>query len=113
MPVRMKDIADMLGLSQTTVSHVLRGREREFRIGAATARRVREAAARVDYRPSALARGFKDQRSYALCLAVGDLTNPFWSGLAVGAQREAAQHGYALVVSHTGETVEKERVVVE
>src|SRR3989441_3941999 len=52
MSVRMKDIAHTLGISQTTVSHVLRGRGGEFRIGAATARRVRDTVERLGYRPS-------------------------------------------------------------
>jgi LacI family transcriptional regulator len=113
MAVRMTDIADLLGISQTTVSHVLRGRDGEFRIGADTARRVRETAERLGYRPSALARNFKLHRSYSVCLAVGDLANPFWAGLAVGAQQEAENRGYTLVVSHTGESLQKERQVVE
>ena len=38
--VRMKDIAEHLGLSQTTVSHVLTGKHQKFRISAATVDRV-------------------------------------------------------------------------
>jgi LacI family transcriptional regulator len=113
MAARMKDIARTLGISQTTVSHVLRGRDQEFRINADTARRVRETAAKLDYRPSAIARNFKDHRSYSVCLAVGDLANPFWAGLAVGAQEAAERRGYTLVVSHTGESVDKERRLVD
>jgi LacI family transcriptional regulator, galactose operon repressor len=113
MAVRMKDIATLLGVSQTTVSHVLRGRGGEFRIGAETARRIREASEQLGYRPSALARHLKDQRAYSLCLAVGDLANPFWAGLALGAQQEAERRDYTLVVSHTGESVDKEREIVE
>jgi len=113
MAVRMKDIAEALGLSQTTVSHVLRGRDQEFRINAGTARLVRETAARLDYRPSAISRSFKDHRSYSVCLAVGDLGNPFWSGLALGAQEAAERRGYTLSVSHTGESADKERRVIE
>jgi len=109
----MKDIAHRAGVSQATVSHVLRGRDGEFRISAATAARISEIAQQVGYRPSALARNFKTHRAYSLCLAVGDLTNPFWAGLAMGAQEEAERHGYTLVVSHTGETEEKELLVVE
>ena len=105
----MKDIAHRVGVSQATVSHVLRGRGGEFRISAATAGRIHDAARLLGYRPSALARNFKSHRAYSLCLAVGDLTNPFWAGLAMGAQEEAERHGYTLVVSHTGETEEKER----
>jgi LacI family transcriptional regulator len=113
MTVRMKDIAQSLGVSQTTVSHVLRGRSDEFRIGASTAQRVREAALRFGYQPSALARSLKHHHAYALALAVGDVADPFWSALALGAQQEAERHGYMLVVSHTGEALEKERQLLE
>jgi LacI family transcriptional regulator len=113
MPVRMKDIAEELGISQTTVSHVLRGRDQEFRINAGTARLVRETAARLDYRPSAISRSFKDRRSYSVCMAVGDLGNPFWAGLALGAQDAAERRGYTLSVIHTAESADKERRAIE
>lgn len=109
----MKDIAQQLGVSQATVSHVLRGRHGELRISTKTSERILQTAAELGYRPSALARNFKNHRSFSICLAVGHLTNPFWAGLALGAQQEAEQQGYTLVVSHTGEKEEKERQVVE
>ncbi len=109
----MKDIARRLGVSQATVSHVLRGRDSEFRISAETAGRIHQVAKELGYRPSALARNFKTHRSGALCLAVGNLGNPFWAGLALGAQQEAESHGYLLVVTHTGETEQKEILVVD
>ena len=51
----MKDIARRLGVSQATVSHVLRGRDSEFRISAETASRIHLVAKELGYRPSALA----------------------------------------------------------
>lgn len=113
MPVRMKDIARSVGVSLTTVSHVLAGRHAEFRIGAETVDRVRAAAKRLRYHPSALARNFNHHHAYTLALAVGDLANPFWAGLAVAAQQEAERHGYMLVVNHTGESLAKERQLLE
>src|SRR5438067_6922360 len=113
MSVRMKDVAAAVGVSQTTVSHVLRGRDGEFRIGAETARRIRQAAGRLNYQPSAIARSLKEHRAYSLALAVGDLANPFWAGLAVAAQEEAERHGYMLVVYHTAEALEKEYRLLE
>jgi LacI family transcriptional regulator len=113
MSIRMKDIARDVGVSQTTVSHVLRGRGAEFRIGAETADRVRAAAERLRYQPSALAHSFKHHRAFSIALAVGDLANPFWAGLAVAAQQEAQQHGYVLVVNHTGESLANERQLLE
>jgi LacI family transcriptional regulator len=113
MRVRMKDIARRVGVSQATVSQVLAGRVSEFRISTETAARVQRMAQELGYRPSALARSFKNHRAYSLCLAVGDLTNPFWAGLAMGAQEEAEAQGYTLVITHTGDTEDKESLVVD
>ena len=109
----MKDIARRLRLSQTTVSHVLTGKHEHYRISAATVDRVRKTAEELGYRSSALARAFRERRSYSVSLAVEDLTNPFWTGVAIGAEREAEAHGYVLVVSNTGGQDEREKRVVQ
>src|SRR5207247_3057182 len=72
-----------------------------------------DALGRFRCRPSALARNLNHHRAYAVALGVGDLGDPFWSDLALGAQREVERHGYVLVVSHTGETLDKERQLLE
>lgn len=105
----MKDIAEQLGLSQTTVSHVLTGKHAQFRISAATVERVWKLAEKLGYRTNAMARAFRDQKSYAVSLAVEDLSNPFWAGIAIGAEREAERHGYALVVSHLAGNAGRQR----
>src|SRR5438477_1426662 len=111
--VRMKDIPTKLHLPQTTVSHVLTGKHEHYRISAATVARVRKMAEELGYRSSALARAFRDRRSYSVTLAVEDLTNPFWTGVAIGAEKEAEAQGYLLVVSNTGGIAERERRVVQ
>jgi DNA-binding LacI/PurR family transcriptional regulator len=70
MAIRMKDIARRLKLSQTTVSHVLTGKHEHYRISPATVERVRKTARDLGYRSSALARAFRDRRSYSVSLAV-------------------------------------------
>ena len=111
--VRMKDIATRLHLSQTTVSHVLTGKHEHYRISAATVARVKKMAEELGYRSSALARAFRDRRSYSIALAVEDLTNPFWTGVAIGAEKEAEAQGYVLVVSNTNGDSERERRTVQ
>jgi LacI family transcriptional regulator len=105
----MKDIAEYLGLSQTTVSHVLTGKHAKFRISSSTVERVWKMAEKLGYRANVMARAFRERRSYAVCLAVEDLQNPFWAGVAIGAEREAEEHGYALVVSDLGGSAERQR----
>jgi DNA-binding LacI/PurR family transcriptional regulator len=109
----MKDIAARLGISQTTVSHVLTGKHEQFRISPGTVERVWKMAEKMRYRASALARSFRDRKSYSVTLAVEDLTNPFWTGVAIGAEREAEAHGYTLVVANTGKSLERERKAVQ
>jgi LacI family transcriptional regulator len=111
--VRMKDIALKLNLSQTTVSHVLTGKHEHYRISAATVARVKKMAEELGYRSSALARAFRDRRSYSVALAVEDLNNPFWTGVASGAEQEAEREGYVLVVSNTNGDSARERRTVQ
>lgn len=109
----MKDIAQRLQLSQTTVSHVLTGKHEHYRISAATVARVKRMAEELGYRSSALARAFRDRRSYSVALAVEDLTNPFWTGIAIGAEKEAEREGYILVVTNTNGDSARERRTVQ
>ena len=109
----MKDIATKLHLSQTTVSHVLTGKHEHYRISAATVARVKKMAEELGYRSSALARAFRDRRSYSIALAVEDLTNPFWTGVAIGAEKEAESQGYVLIVSNTNGDFTRERRTVQ
>jgi LacI family transcriptional regulator len=110
--VRMKDVASKLGLSPTTVSYVLSGKHLQHRIGEETVKRVRQMAEKMGYRTSALARALKAQRSNSIALVVGDIANPFWAGVAVGAQTEAEKRGYTLFICNTQDTLERERRTV-
>lgn len=58
----MRDIASTVGVSQATVSYVLSGKP-GARVSPETRRRVLEAAAKVHYRPNAIARAMASGRS--------------------------------------------------
>ena len=61
--MKLKDLADRLGLSQTTVSRALNGYPE---VSEETRRRVLEAARRFDYRPNASARRLATGRAGAI-----------------------------------------------
>ncbi|MGI5420461.1 LacI family DNA-binding transcriptional regulator [Actinomadura luteofluorescens] len=79
MRVTSLDVARAAGVSQSTVSRALRGHPG---IPPETARRVREAAARLRYVPSERARDLVTRSSRRVAMVV-DLDNPLWS-LLVG-----------------------------
>jgi LacI family transcriptional regulator len=97
----MKDVAELAGVSRTTVSLVLSGRD--TRIAEATKRRVEQAARDLNFRPSVAAQQLRTSRSKLVGL-IGDeiATGPFAGDLIAGAQAAAAERGHALVVMNTG-----------
>ena len=102
-PVTTHDVARKAGVSQATVSLVLSGNPRA-RVAAATRERVMEAAEALGYRPNILARGLVRGKSYAIGVVVPDLTNPFFLEVVTGAQRVAAEAGYAVLPGDTRES---------
>ena len=102
-PVGIKDVAAAAGVSTTTVSHALNGKGR---IAPATRRRVEEAAERLGYRPSAMARGLAGGRTGMLAMVVsGTVDIPVQVGdfdyflrLMNGATLAALRHGYSLTL---------------
>lgn len=101
--VTTHDVARRAGVSQATVSLVLGGNPRA-RVAAATRERVVRAADELGYRPNILARGLVRGRSYAIGVVVPDLSNPFFLDVVTGAQRVAAEAGYAVLPGDTRET---------
>lgn len=72
-PPTAGDLAEKLGLSKNTVSTVLRGEAEKFRISAATARRVQEAAKKLNYVPNRMAQSLRRQQSGVISLIVANL----------------------------------------
>ncbi len=96
MSVTIKDVARSCGLSISTVSKVFNGYPD---ISDATRRQVMETAQNIGYRPNALARALKTNRSYNLgVLCVDDntsgLMHPFFAAVLNAFKKEAESRGY-------------------
>ena len=98
----LKDIAAVCGVSSMTVSDVLNGKERAA--SAETRERIQKAAQQLDYRPHAVARSLRRQRTNILGYYAGygysPMRSPFTSEIASGlqdgceeAQRDLLTHG--------------------
>jgi LacI family transcriptional regulator len=72
----IKDVAAAAGVGVATVSRVLSG---QGSVSPRTRERVLAAAQRLDYRPSALGRSLKLQRTGSIGLVLPDITDPFCS----------------------------------
>ena len=100
MTIRMKDIAKDLGLSQATVSKVLRDHPD---IGERTRQRVLERVKELDYQPNSLARSLVTGRSYLIGLVAPSLLHPFFAEIALALSRVVRDKGYSLIASSSEE----------
>lgn len=94
------DVASEAGVHPSTVSRVLNGHA-ESTIRPATRERILTAADRLGYRPSALARSLRLQRTLTLGMLVPDITNPFFSSIIKGAEDAALERGYNLILCNS------------
>jgi LacI family transcriptional regulator len=102
----MKDIAKELGISQATVSKVLRDHPD---IGEKTRQRVLERIKELDYQPNSLARSLVTGRSYLIGLVVPSLLHPFFAEIALSLSSAIRGSGYSLIVSSSEEDTELEK----
>jgi LacI family transcriptional regulator len=97
----MRDIADELGVSVSTVSLVLNDRDRG-RVRREIADQVRARADELGYVPNVLARGLKTKKSHTLGLLADRVaTVPFGGHMLAGAQRAAWELDFLLMVIDT------------
>ncbi|WP_405656253.1 LacI family DNA-binding transcriptional regulator [Streptomyces sp. RK9] len=76
--VTLRDVARASGCSVATVSRVLAGTRP---VGPETARRVREAAEALGYRPNQAARALRSRSTGTVGLVLPQITNPFYPAL--------------------------------
>lgn len=108
--ITIEDVAAASGVSVTTVSHVFSGHRP---VSEETQRLVREVAHRMGYRPNAVARSLRSQRTHTIMIVVPDITNGFYPEYARGVQDAVATAGYHCVLSNTDGIESEERAALE
>ncbi len=92
---RLKDIAEVAGVSLQTVSHVMNN---NGSVSAEVRARIREIGDRMGYRPNRSAKAMRTGRSQTLGLVISDLGNPFYAEFARAVERAAAAARYAVLL---------------
>ena len=90
----IKEVSKIAGVSFKTVSRVLNN---EKHVSEATKKRVEEAVAQLNFRPSHAARTLAGRRSFQVAL-IYDNPSPYYVyHIQAGAQEACARHGYRLL----------------
>ncbi len=98
-PTTISDVARAAGVSIATASRALNRAPRGVR--APARRRVLKAAAALDYRPNALARGLLSQRTNTLALLITDIANTYFAEVTRGVEDACQKQGYTLLICNT------------
>jgi LacI family transcriptional regulator len=110
LAVRLKDIADELGVSLVTVSRVLRN---QSDVGDATRARILQRMRELNYRPNMLARGLASGKSYTVGLIVPDLVHTFFAEFAKGLGAGLRRRSYQLILASAEEEPDLERQEID
>jgi len=100
----MKDIAEMLGIAESTVSRALNGKpgvSQELR------NEIIELAEKINYRPNALAQGLARGKTRTLGVIIPDIESIFFTRIFKGVEEAANNSGFRIILGNTENSTEK------
>ncbi len=92
--ITIRDIADRLGVTHSTVSRALSPGKGRSRMSEATRERIAQAARELGYRPNALARDLVCRRTHSIGVVVRHFNDPFYSDMIQDLHVRFAQRNY-------------------
>ncbi len=108
--VTMKDIADSLGLSVTSVSKALRNHPD---ISKATRQRVLQAVEERGYIRDAQASSLRQRRSSTIGIVASDASNPFFNEVLTGIEVATKERGFRLLLGNSEADEQLERTLIQ
>ncbi|MCW3788552.1 LacI family DNA-binding transcriptional regulator [Plebeiibacterium sediminum] len=111
--ISINKIAELAGVSKTTVSFVLNGRGDEKNISQKTQEKILAVARENNYKANYIARSLSLGKSFTIGFIVPDISNPFFGKIAKQIETVAEKKGYSVMVANTNEDVLKETNIIE
>jgi LacI family transcriptional regulator len=106
------DVSKESSFSITTVSRVLNGLSKKYRISEETEELVIKAAQKLNYRPNLAAVNFRLKKTNTIGLLIPSLANPFFAVMCSFITNELHKRGYSVMISdcNDDERIEAEAV---
>jgi LacI family transcriptional regulator len=96
----LEDVAKLAGVSKSTASRILSAvKDAKIPFSLGTKKKVREAAIKLDYRPSKMARGLTLARTGIIGLVVPSLTDVFFPEVISAIEAPLVKAGYSVILA--------------
>lgn len=109
--ITINDIAEMAGVSKTTISFYLNGKT--DKMSEETKKKIGDIISETKYKPSIAARSLNDKKSNLIGVIIGDITNTFSNKIVKGIEETARSKGYQMLVGNSNYEYDMEESYVD
>jgi LacI family transcriptional regulator len=106
LPLTLKDIAEMVGVAESTVSRAINGKPG---VGEETRQEILKIAREYDFKPNKLAQGLAKQETHILALLLPGLSQGNYSQIIENFETVAEEAGYQIILCNTHNDLDKEK----
>jgi len=102
----LKDIAEMVGVAESTVSRAINGKPG---VGEKTRNEILRIAKKYNFKPNKLAQGLAKQETHILALLLPKVSKGNYSTIIENIEKIAEKNGYQIILCNTNNDLKKEK----
>ena len=111
--MKLDEIAKLAGVSCTTVSYVVNGKAKQYRVSDGTIKKVEALIKQYDFKPNAMAASLRVGKSKTIGLIIPDFENISYAKIANNLENHLREIGYQLLISCSNDKVKNEEDCVK
>ncbi len=106
--MKLDELAKLAGVSRTTVSYVVNGKAKQYRVSDKTIEKVQALIKKHQFKPNAMAAGLRAGKSNTIGLIIPDFENISYAKIANQLENKFREKGYQLLIACTNDHPENE-----
>ncbi|PJG86551.1 catabolite repressor/activator [Conservatibacter flavescens] len=106
--MKLDELAKLAGVSRTTVSYVVNGKAKEYRVSDKTIEKVSALIKQYNFKPNAMAAGLRVGRTNTIGLIIPDFENMSYARIANHLENRCRERGYQLIIACSNDNPENE-----
>ncbi|VEB24507.1 catabolite repressor/activator [Avibacterium volantium] len=108
--MKLDELAKLAGVSRTTVSYVVNGKAKQYRVSDKTIEKVQSLIKEYDFKPNAMAAGLRAGKTNTIGLIIPDFENMSYARIAHQLEQKFREKGYQLLIACSNDNPNNEMV---